>query len=192
MDIISMIMSRNQSGGERLAYEEYVHSFIYFDGDTTDKIVIGATDLGFDAEDWGYVKIADEPIPANNIESLQMVFDDENRTSHSWHYDFNIIEAEPESDVYFVFTKKESTLREIPLLFVVNDSKSDIYGTWGLIQTGELSVFVGYIKGDIKKLIHPIDPKYIPTMDSITLNGADGKQYKVTVDANGQLTTTPS
>lgn len=38
--------------------------------------------------------------------------------------------------------------------------------------------------------IHPIDPKYLPPVDSITMNGADGKQYKVSVDASGILTTT--
>ena len=35
--------------------------------------------------------------------------------------------------------------------------------------------------------IHPIDQKYIPPMDSITLNGADGNQYKVSVNASGAL-----
>lgn len=40
------------------------------------------------------------------------------------------------------------------------------------------------------EIIHPIDPRCIPAMDSITLNGADGKQYKVAVDANGALTAT--
>lgn len=37
---------------------------------------------------------------------------------------------------------------------------------------------------------HKIDQKYIPALDSITLNGADGKQYKVTVDASGSLAVT--
>lgn len=35
--------------------------------------------------------------------------------------------------------------------------------------------------------IHPIDPKFIPAFDSITLNGADGKQYKLSVDESGTL-----
>lgn len=50
--------------------------------------------------------------------------------------------------------------------------------------TGEISL---YVKTEI---IHTIDPKFIPAMDSLTLNGADGKQYKVTVDANGALVAT--
>jgi hypothetical protein len=41
-----------------------------------------------------------------------------------------------------------------------------------------------------KKVFHPIDQKFIPPMDSITLNGADGKQYKVTVNESGALTAT--
>jgi len=38
--------------------------------------------------------------------------------------------------------------------------------------------------------IHKIDSKYIPALDSITLNGADGKQYSITVDASGALVVT--
>lgn len=41
-----------------------------------------------------------------------------------------------------------------------------------------------------EKTVHPIDPKYIPTLDYLTLNGADGKQYKVTVNESGVLTAT--
>ena len=43
---------------------------------------------------------------------------------------------------------------------------------------------------EFSETIHPIDPKLIPVMDSLTLSGADGKQYKLTVDANGALTHT--
>lgn len=38
--------------------------------------------------------------------------------------------------------------------------------------------------------VHPIDPKFIPAMDSITLNGADGKQYELSIDGVGQLAVT--
>lgn len=41
--------------------------------------------------------------------------------------------------------------------------------TWGIVKT--------------------IDPKFIPTLDYLTLNGTDGKQYKVTV-VDGALTVT--
>ena len=37
---------------------------------------------------------------------------------------------------------------------------------------------------------HKIDQKYIPAMDSLTLIGADGKQYKITVGENGLLAVT--
>ena len=40
--------------------------------------------------------------------------------------------------------------------------------------------------------IKPIDQKYIPPMDSITLNGADGNKYKLTVDENGALAVNPA
>lgn len=40
--------------------------------------------------------------------------------------------------------------------------------------------------------IVPIDQKYIHPMGSITLNGADGNQYKLTVDENGELAVNPA
>lgn len=36
--------------------------------------------------------------------------------------------------------------------------------------------------------IVPIDPKFIPAMDSLTLNGADNKQHELAVDTQGVLT----
>jgi prepilin-type processing-associated H-X9-DG protein len=39
-------------------------------------------------------------------------------------------------------------------------------------------------------IVKTIDAKYIPVMDSLTLNGADGKQYKVSVDESGALVVT--
>lgn len=41
--------------------------------------------------------------------------------------------------------------------------------------------------GETKENVYPIPQKYIPALNSIVLNGADGKQYSLTVDANGQL-----
>lgn len=38
--------------------------------------------------------------------------------------------------------------------------------------------------------IHPIDPKYIPALDSITLNSPGGKRFTVTVDDSGTITAT--
>lgn len=38
--------------------------------------------------------------------------------------------------------------------------------------------------------VKTIDPMFIPAMDYLTLNGADGKQYKVTVNESGVLTAT--
>lgn len=37
--------------------------------------------------------------------------------------------------------------------------------------------------------IHPIDPKFVPTMDSITLNSPSGNRFTVTVDDTGAITT---
>ena len=42
----------------------------------------------------------------------------------------------------------------------------------------------------VERTIHPIDPKYIPAMDSLTLVSPDGTSYKVAVDDSGNLTAT--
>lgn len=38
----------------------------------------------------------------------------------------------------------------------------------------------------LTETIHTIDPKFIPPMDSLTINGTDGKRYKLTVN-NGSI-----
>lgn len=40
------------------------------------------------------------------------------------------------------------------------------------------------------KAIHPIDPKFLPSMDSLTLVSPNGTSYKVTVDDSGNLKAT--
>ena len=58
----------------------------------------------------------------------------------------------------------------------------DDVGLWGYAQPG-----YGYCSLiEFAETIHPIDPKYLPPVDSLTMNGADGKQYKLTVN-NGAI-----
>lgn len=52
---------------------------------------------------------------------------------------------------------------------------------------GSLRTYVSMFAAYLYEAIYPIDPKYIPPLDSLTLNGADGKQYKLSVDESGQL-----
>lgn len=52
----------------------------------------------------------------------------------------------------------------------------------GIVGTFVLAVGSTWIsKVEFAKTIHPIDQKFLPPVDSITMNGADGKQYKLTV-----------
>lgn len=67
-------------------------------------------------------------------------------------------------------------------------SSDDVNAPFGVVGTSESSHTIAVYK-DVET-IHPIDKKYIPALDSLTLNGADGKQYSVTVDANGALAVT--
>lgn len=59
-------------------------------------------------------------------------------------------------------------------------------GIW-IYQNHNDDFTIRELLGETKENVYPIPQKYIPALDSIVLNGADGKQYSLTVDANGQL-----
>lgn len=59
-------------------------------------------------------------------------------------------------------------------------------GTW-LYQDHNDDFNIMELHGEEQETVYPIPQKYIPALDSIILNGADGKQYSLTVDTNGQL-----
>ena len=88
---------------------------------------------------------------------------------------------------------------------VIQETRDEVIYVAEIIQSGDVLTISsesygpdgsGYTKNvpitlDVyATTVHPIEPKFIPAMDSLTLNGADGKQYKVTVDASGVLTAT--
>lgn len=70
-----------------------------------------------------------------------------------------------------------------PFFLMQTPELNDGHVTWFSNTTGLVTVRINY-EHDI---INPIDPKFIPAFDSITLNGADGKQYKLSVDESGTL-----
>lgn len=55
-------------------------------------------------------------------------------------------------------------------------------GLYGYAQPG--FGYLSYV--EFAETVHPIDQKYIPPVDSLTMNGADGKRYKLTVN-NGSI-----
>lgn len=56
--------------------------------------------------------------------------------------------------------------------------------------TAETSGFHTIAIYEESEVVHKIDPKFIPAMDSIILNGADGKRYAVTINESGVLVAT--
>lgn len=68
-------------------------------------------------------------------------------------------------------------ISETEVMIIVNAD------AWEETSTHSVSVSV------LTEIVRPIDQKYIPAMDGITLNGTDGKQYKITA-ANGALKVT--
>lgn len=172
MDIISMILSQNR-GGEKIAYTEPGKVYTY-DGNAEGKQTISIDGITFTviAKDAPSLKRA-----------VKVVFTDSNGIYEFTEFDVATDNRQVEGIQLaecIQFTLGDFTM---PGLYRSSD---------GLLLAFSYSG-VGYCSCvEFASTIHPIDPKYIPTMDSITLNGADGKQYKVTVDANGKLTTTPT
>lgn len=56
-----------------------------------------------------------------------------------------------------------------------------------LYQSGHSGTIRVYVDSET---IHPIDPKFIPALDSITLNSPGGKRFTLMVDDSGTITAT--
>ena len=124
-----------------------------------------------------FVKVSGEPLDLSSVTKIV-------------HYEN---ESEVESDLssahvgYGSYTGIEGlTIDNIP--YIVSVSGENEWGLgvglWFLDCEGLRVERVEYTA------VHTIDPKYIPALDALVLNGADGKQYKVTVDELGALAVT--
>ena len=177
MDILSMILARNQGGDEPLASSET--KTITWDGNSDNHEIL-------DLEDIVFVKIYDEPIDNNKVTEVEVSFTG----------------AEVGVVTHNIFQKESMEWSEEGIGKILTISLGDYvdYSVPGILMIitedvegwctkGVYALLIGafWVSKIITETIHPIDPKYIPAMDSITLNGADGKQYEVTVDANGAL-----
>lgn len=184
MDMITLAMAKKYTD-EKAGYASWDSGSITFDGDVSDKLNIPASELGFEVSNVSYVRFSEKSFPAKNIKQVGVRY--ANSTSTLLE-EFDITDM---GEASFVFVKGDNIA---PLLFIV-DADTDMHGifarvAWKGDAMDSIGAYVNYISGHITENVHPIDPKYIPAMDSITMNGADGKQYKVAVDASGVLTAT--
>lgn len=181
MDIISMIMSQNRGNGKPIAYTEPGKKYTW-NGD------ISNTEVN-DSMGMPVYKISSDIIDPYKVSKVTLYISGQGEFVQD-NKQFEIVDRTAEVGMYII-TLGFSTGAGNILISVGGDNAIAPVGIY--LSYVEDNGVVAYISGiELAETIHPIDPKYIPAMDSITLNGADGKQYKVTVDANGKLTTTPT
>lgn len=156
MDIISMIMSKNQ-GGEPLASTE--EKKITFDGDLTGKTVVDMGDAGH------FVKVSDEVIKATEFKYLTL-FDET----------ANLSEKLTAEDVQIATEGGVLAIGKNDGLLCASDSTGDTFGSAGtyvvwsnLFIEGFDAYHIFYISELVTETIHPIDPKYLPGVHVVNL-----------------------
>lgn len=175
MDVVTLALAKQYADSQRIAYEE--GDMFYFDGNIT----------GLEAIDV-LVRVSDKSVDLRKIKSVQLVTVTNGEVTGT--DTFNKFTVEGEGLVTMLIAD------ETGAPYVVNVSEDyELEGT--MVHRG-FYVFaqdLGFVKSYVScvdmKTIHPIDPKYIPALDSITLNGADGKQYKLAINESGTLVATP-
>lgn len=195
MDVVTLALAKQYTNSQRVAYTDPAKVFT-FDGDRTGKVV---TELVTGK----YVRISDVPMDFKTVTKITSQFHPvlaaafgipekqeltaESLTVKDESYDGNEYQLLGTDDGYFAISITSNPV-DIPLgLYVMCGT----FGEQGIeldgIDPNETAMWVSSV--EFPETIHPIDPKFIPPMDSLTLNGADGKRYKLSVDENGQLVT---
>lgn len=172
MDIIALAMAKTYTDSQRLGYAE-VEETIFLPEVTATTGVNYTKELPMALLIPGYTYIviydgvAYECVCKEYIEYSQYS-DDQYHYSYLGNLAF-LGDKYPKTDEPFTFWQKDTgTKITAQLRFEMNTTHT---------------VSINYVS----KTIHTIGQEYIPPMDSITLNGADGNQYKLFVDENGQL-----
>ena len=156
---------------------------ITFDGNLSGKEAIPGEVMGLSGV---YVKVSNTAFAVDELQSVSatMVFDGVKETS-----EIPLSAITVQNDRSATYLVKN----EIPIAIVVaesisSDELSMTVGTYFLCDENYLNLGTYYVSSITygKETIVPIDPKFIPPVDSLTINGTDGKQYKLTVN-NGAI-----
>lgn len=195
MDIPTLALAKAYTDSQRLAHVEVKKTALTFDGDITGGnvtqmmegiFIAKVSDDVFDPADFKGIELTrgefkiwcapgisyDEGLPLNMETALQ---DQRDSDMKQW---FIQIEDNP-----VMLCQIED---------VIGDGYSFEKGTYLMWYAAIEDVPIRYSSRVVfqSETIHPIDPKYIPAMDSLTLVSPDGTSYKVTADDSGNLTVT--
>lgn len=182
MDIPTLALAKAYTDSQRLAYV-VPGAKLTFDGDITGKEFLNET----------LVKISDVPVDLTSVTKCILTADPVIASA------FGVPEnMEYTGDGFTVSSVNILGIEAQQLSTAENMIAVSIpdHGLWGTVMLGtsmgfdevDVAMWVSYI--ECAETIHPIDPKYIPAMDSVTLNSPNGTQFKITVDDTGALTAT--
>ena len=161
MDIITLAMAKSYTDSQRIAYDE--KTAITWDGNTDGLTSIAP--LGFPM-----YRVSDKLIPPGAVQATMA----DGRVLPD-------MASEPLPGVVLaaegmLISAKAGEYAEGDMVISIPES-----GTYFAKPNSD-----NFVISVSFETIHPIDPKYIPPVDSLTMNGADGKQYKLTVN-NGAI-----
>ena len=161
---------------------------ITWDGDTTGKVVI--PDFATNRDDSSFVRVYDK-FSAITKESIKRIVIDMNGVQQELPKSmYTVVEQE---GLLFISDTGASIVFAIlvPAGFEEIGFVEGIYFFSGFMYTGWGTDEVAIVEIELElETIHPIPQEYIPPLDRLILNGADGNQYALTI-TDGALSVAP-
>lgn len=136
-----------------------------------------------------YVKISDSAIFADELQSIIGTAIGDKAVCNSIPMDTVTWDVEAGATIFQIANWPAPAILAFPTDMVLDESHTVTAGTYVLYMDTWLTYVSAITCGT--ETVRPIDPKFLPGIDALTLNGADGKQYKLVVDASGALAVTP-
>ena len=158
MDMITLAMAKAYTNSQRLASVEPAKVFTYDGGEDAEF---------FDIAGLRVVLLSADVFDLSKIKRIKCIFELYGQEFEFADGDFELIDFNGYKAVQVSLGNKTAPV------VIAHESG----GLFGYAQEG--FGYCSYI--EFAETVHPIDPKYLPPVDSITMNGADGKQYKLTV-----------
>lgn len=166
---------KDYTNSQRLGY--IGKKIITWDGDTAGKVII-ESELG------NACKISDAPIDTSHLTLKRIILTGTDGTNYvEWDiFDVVSVESIPEYGLFGITGGTGVTFFAV----VHQDSEMFSKGVY-LYFTTHSSGLLEYISLVEFEELHPIPAEYIPPLDALILNGADGSKHKIYVDESGTL-----
>ena len=190
MDLTTIALEKQYTDSQRLGHID--QATLTFDGTVDESKVDAWLGLVFGGDDNGiFVKVSDAPLPIEYVKTVTIGFYKEVPPDLTLDASKFLVEL-VDKEAFPGFWMLLDTSHTRAYVFVVETAiVIEEEGTIPITLNPGTYYFVhrgGYYTKTVEcETVHQIDAKFIPALDSLTMNGADGKQYKLAVDENGAL-----